>query len=103
MRPRPRSSSHLAPCPAHLRNSHTPACSRTVTQLSGRDLSPLLWEPLQVLPPLVGLIPEARLNLVVFYLRRGDAGRAANLVRGLEPATAFEFICKVGRALRWLV
>lgn len=26
---------------------------------------------LQVLPPLVGVIPEARLNLVIYYLKQG--------------------------------
>lgn len=50
--------------------------------------------PGQVLPPLVDAVPEARLNLVVFYLRRGDPGRAMNLIRALQPATAFEHICK---------
>lgn len=50
----------------------------------------------QVLPPLVGEVPEARLNLTVCYLRRGDAARALGLLRGMEPSTAFEHICKVG-------
>lgn len=56
----------------------------------------LLCDPWQVLPPLVEVIPEARLNLVIFYLRRGDPLRAHNLIKGLEPSTAFEYICKVG-------
>jgi len=28
---------------------------------------------LQVLPPLVDVIPEARLNLVIYHLRQGDS------------------------------
>ena len=28
---------------------------------------------LQVLPPLIDVIPEARLNLVIYYLRQGVA------------------------------
>lgn len=28
---------------------------------------------LQVLPPLIDVIPEARLNLVIYYLRQGGA------------------------------
>lgn len=27
---------------------------------------------LQVLPPLIDVIPEARLNLVIYYLRQGE-------------------------------
>jgi len=49
----------------------------------------------QILPPLVGLVPEARLNLVLLYCRRGDPARALGLLRGMEPATAFEHICQV--------
>lgn len=53
---------------------------------------------LQVLPPLVGVVPEARLNLVLFYCRRGDPARALGLLRGMEAGTAFEHICQVGAA-----
>ncbi|PRW45517.1 tetratricopeptide repeat [Chlorella sorokiniana] len=49
---------------------------------------------MQVLPPLVGVVPEARLNLALMYCRRGEASRALDLLRGLEPATALEHICK---------
>ncbi len=51
----------------------------------------------QVLPPLVGVVPEARLNLALLHCRRGEPARALDLLRGLEPATALEHICKVGR------
>lgn len=49
---------------------------------------------LQVLPPLVDVVPEARLNLVLLHCTRGDPGRALELLGGLQPATAFEHICK---------
>ncbi|XP_026553308.1 intraflagellar transport protein 56 isoform X2 [Pseudonaja textilis] len=42
---------------------------------------------LQVLPPLVDVIPEARLNLVIYYLRQDDVQEAYNLIKDLEPAT----------------
>ncbi|XP_051493429.1 intraflagellar transport protein 56 isoform X1 [Apus apus] len=49
---------------------------------------------LQVLPPLVDVIPEARLNLVIYYLRQGDVQVAYNLIKDLEPATPQEYILK---------
>ncbi|KAL4443862.1 hypothetical protein ABPG75_011599 [Micractinium tetrahymenae] len=49
---------------------------------------------LQVLPPLVGVVEEARLNLVLLYCKRGDPARALGLLRGMEPGTALEFICQ---------
>ena len=49
---------------------------------------------MQVLPPLVGVVHEARLNLAMMYCRRRDAARALALLRGLEPATALEHIVK---------
>ncbi|XP_057587673.1 intraflagellar transport protein 56 isoform X4 [Hippopotamus amphibius kiboko] len=42
---------------------------------------------LQVLPPLVDVIPEARLNLVIYYLRQDDVQEAYNLIKDLEPTT----------------
>lgn len=58
--------------------------------------------PLQALPPLVGIVEEARLNLVLLYCRRGDPARALGLLRGTEPSTALEHICQVACGL-WLV
>nr|KAF6338635.1 tetratricopeptide repeat domain 26 [Pipistrellus kuhlii] len=49
---------------------------------------------LQVLPPLVDVIPEARLNLVIYYLRQDDVQEAYNLIKDLEPATPQEYILK---------
>merc|ERR1719335_780328 len=42
---------------------------------------------LQVLPPLLNIIPEARFNLAVYYLRSDDALEAFNLIKNLEPAS----------------
>uniref|UniRef100_A0A8D2JM00 Intraflagellar transport protein 56 n=1 Tax=Sciurus vulgaris TaxID=55149 RepID=A0A8D2JM00_SCIVU len=47
---------------------------------------------LQVLPPLVDVIPEARLNLVIYY--RQDVQEAYNLIKDLEPTTPQEYILK---------
>ncbi|EMP31873.1 Tetratricopeptide repeat protein 26 [Chelonia mydas] len=49
---------------------------------------------LQVLPPLVDVIPEARLNLVIYYLRQDDVQEAYNLIKDLEPTTPQEYILK---------
>ncbi|XP_073448806.1 intraflagellar transport protein 56 isoform X2 [Aquarana catesbeiana] len=49
---------------------------------------------LQVLPPLVDVIPEARLNLVIYYLRQDDVQEAFNLIKDLEPSTPQEYILK---------
>ncbi|KAG8523320.1 Intraflagellar transport protein 56 [Galemys pyrenaicus] len=47
---------------------------------------------LQVLPPLVDVIPEARLNLVIYYLRQDDVQEAYNLIKDLEPTTPQVFL-----------
>uniref|UniRef100_A0A2R8PLU0 Intraflagellar transport protein 56 n=1 Tax=Callithrix jacchus TaxID=9483 RepID=A0A2R8PLU0_CALJA len=49
---------------------------------------------LRVLPPLVDVIPEARLNLVIYYLRQDDVQEAYNLIKDLEPTTPQEYILK---------
>ncbi|XP_061864848.1 intraflagellar transport protein 56 isoform X2 [Colius striatus] len=49
---------------------------------------------LQVLPPLVDVIPEARLNLVIYYLRQDDVQEAYNLIKDLEPTASQEYILK---------
>uniref|UniRef100_H9G7G0 Intraflagellar transport protein 56 n=1 Tax=Anolis carolinensis TaxID=28377 RepID=H9G7G0_ANOCA len=49
---------------------------------------------LQVLPPLVDVIPEARLNLVIYYFRQDDVQEAYNLIKDLEPTTPQEYILK---------
>ncbi|XP_064640479.1 intraflagellar transport protein 56-like isoform X6 [Lineus longissimus] len=49
---------------------------------------------LQVLPPLIDVIPEARLNLVIYYLKQDDISEAYNLIKDLEPTTPQEYILK---------
>eukprot|EP00276_Gloeochaete_wittrockiana_P020210 CAMPEP_0184339664 /NCGR_PEP_ID=MMETSP1089-20130417/8337_1 /TAXON_ID=38269 ORGANISM="Gloeochaete wittrockiana, Strain SAG46.84" /NCGR_SAMPLE_ID=MMETSP1089 /ASSEMBLY_ACC=CAM_ASM_000445 /LENGTH=542 /DNA_ID=CAMNT_0026667039 /DNA_START=64 /DNA_END=1689 /DNA_ORIENTATION=- len=49
---------------------------------------------LQVLPPLVDVIPEARLNLVIYYLRNEEIQDAYALIKDLEPTTPQEYILK---------
>ncbi|XP_034044353.1 intraflagellar transport protein 56 [Thalassophryne amazonica] len=49
---------------------------------------------LQVLPPLIDVIPEARLNLVIYYLRQDDVQEAYSLIQDLVPTTPQEYILK---------
>ncbi|XP_063980878.1 intraflagellar transport protein 56 [Diachasmimorpha longicaudata] len=49
---------------------------------------------LQVLPALVDVIPEARLNLVIYYLKQNDIQEAYDLIKDLEPAVPQEYILK---------
>jgi intraflagellar transport protein 56 len=49
---------------------------------------------LQTLPALVDVIPEAKLNLVIYYLRHNSVHEAHELVKDLEPSTPQEYILK---------
>ncbi|XP_062336713.1 intraflagellar transport protein 56-like isoform X2 [Osmerus eperlanus] len=49
---------------------------------------------LQALPALIDVIPEARLNLVIYYLRQDDVQDSYNLIKDLEPSTPQEYILK---------
>jgi intraflagellar transport protein 56 len=49
---------------------------------------------LQILPPLLDVIPEARLNLVIYYLRNEEIQEAFNLIKDLEPTTPSEYTLK---------
>ncbi|CAF3059305.1 unnamed protein product [Rotaria socialis] len=49
---------------------------------------------LQVLPPLVDVIPEARLNLVIYYLKEDDLDHAYDLMKDVEPLQPAEYILK---------
>ncbi|XP_054257963.1 intraflagellar transport protein 56 isoform X2 [Macrosteles quadrilineatus] len=49
---------------------------------------------LQVLPPLVDVIPEARLNLVIYHLKQEEYKEAFMLVKDLEPSVPQEYILK---------
>ena len=53
---------------------------------------------LQVLPALVDILPEARLNLVIYYLKQGENEEAYELIKDLEPAIPQEYILK-----RWTI
>lgn len=47
-----------------------------------------------MLPPLVGAVPEARLNLVIYHLKQDDVREAHRLIEDLEPAVPHEYILK---------
>lgn len=50
---------------------------------------------LQVLPKLIDIIPEARLNLSIHYLRTGDVNKAHELMTWiLKPTVPSEYILK---------
>ncbi|KAL0217571.1 hypothetical protein RCL1_008152 [Eukaryota sp. TZLM3-RCL] len=49
---------------------------------------------LRVLPKLIHDVPEARLNLAIFYLKAGDYSEAYELLREYEPVQPYEFILK---------
>ena len=49
---------------------------------------------LQTLPPLVDVIPEARLNLVIYLLKQDDISEAYALIKDLEPTVPQEYILK---------
>lgn len=53
---------------------------------------------LKVFPPLVGIIPEAILNLAIIYLRSSDAKDAYDLLADFNPIDVNEYILK-GTAL----
>ncbi|CAH1112190.1 unnamed protein product, partial [Psylliodes chrysocephalus] len=49
---------------------------------------------MQVFPSLVDVVPEARLNLVIHYLRNNDTKEAFELIKDLQPAVPQEYILK---------
>ncbi|KAF1331583.1 hypothetical protein FI667_g4100, partial [Globisporangium splendens] len=49
---------------------------------------------LRVLPPLIESLPEARLNLVVYYLKHDKLQDAYDLIKDIEPSTPQEYILK---------
>ena len=49
---------------------------------------------LQTLPPLVDVIPEARLNLVIYFLRQDDVNEAYTLIKDMECVLPKEYILK---------
>ena len=51
-------------------------------------------DALRVLPPLVDVIPEARLNLIIHHLKVGDAQEAHRFMADLKPQSPGEYIIK---------
>lgn len=49
---------------------------------------------LQVLPPLLDYIEEARLNLVIYYLKNDEMQEAHKLLKDMEPSSPQEYILK---------
>ena len=49
---------------------------------------------LQVLPPLIDLFPEARLNLVIYYLKNEEVNEAYNLIKDMECVVPKDYILK---------
>lgn len=49
---------------------------------------------LHILPGLVDIIPEARLNLAIHYLRAGDVDKADELMKNVQPTVPSEYILK---------
>ena len=39
----------------------------------------------QVFPPLIEVFPEARLNLIIYYLKNEDYNEAYELIKDIEP------------------
>jgi intraflagellar transport protein 56 len=49
---------------------------------------------LQTLPPLLEVFPEAKLNLVIYYLKNEEITEAFNLIKDLQPTAPREYIIK---------
>lgn len=49
---------------------------------------------LQVLPQLVDIVPEARLNLAIHYLHRNDMREAYELMKEIQPTVPHEYVLK---------
>ena len=47
-----------------------------------------------MLPPLIDVIPEARLNLVIYYLKNEEVNEAYNLIKDMECVVPKEYILK---------
>lgn len=45
-------------------------------------------------PSLVDIVPEARLNLVIYHLHKDDIKEAFDLIRDLQPTVPHEYILK---------
>ncbi|KJH47443.1 hypothetical protein DICVIV_06474 [Dictyocaulus viviparus] len=56
---------------------------------------------LQILPGLMDTLPEARVNLILYHLKREDIDSAMTLCNELEPQTTTEFLVKAVTFAYW--
>jgi intraflagellar transport protein 56 len=49
---------------------------------------------LQVIPTFLDVIPEARLNLVIYYLKNDEVNEAYNLIKDMDCVLPKEYILK---------
>lgn len=49
---------------------------------------------LNVLPQLIDVVPEATLNLAIFYMKRGQTTEAFQLMKNIEPTIPTAYILK---------
>ncbi len=49
---------------------------------------------MQTLPPLIDVFPEAKLNLVIYHLKKEQVAEAFNLIKDIEPTAPREYILK---------
>lgn len=49
---------------------------------------------LNIMPQLIDVVPEARLNLATFHMKRGEASEAFQLMKNVEPRIPTEYILK---------
>lgn len=49
---------------------------------------------LQTFPQLLNIVPEARLNLAIYYLKHNDIQEAHNLMKEVQPTVPHEYILK---------
>lgn len=64
----------------HVLNQVTPCFRHNLVVFRGGE------NALRDLQPLLGVIPEARLNLVIFHLKKGDTQLAFDLIKGLDAS-----------------
>lgn len=51
-------------------------------------------DALRILPPLIDVLPEARFNLVVYYIQQNEIESAFKLMKEFRPSTVEEYILK---------
>lgn len=49
---------------------------------------------LQIFPQLIDIIPEARFNLAIYYLRTKELNKTEELMRDVKPTLPYEYILK---------